>query len=608
MGRAAGTRRWGGALPGTLLLAQPVAAATPDVTAREIVERDLRLVRERALERSLLRLGVPSEVLDRQTDVETGRWLLAEPAGDLDGNGTDDVFEIDYRYRLTTGDAGAPSPEDETTTTVTARDGATGRKLWRKRYDTDVWPLAWRVGESGRPGALVIGNVSSLLDPAGAVTLSFEGLTGARGRRLWNHEYTSTSTGTLVSWIAANQLVTIGRMDAFRGKGDDLLLGLATTAGTLVTSTGATRTVVIAGADGREVIHPIVDVAIGWTPAPGDVGDLDGDGLDDVVSTSNPGLDPGEEQEPPAIGSMVHARKGADGTPIWSQAVDIAEYAYAWDLSDVAGTRAPEVGLDTLVNDHWGAYLLDGRSGRPWWVRPADWVHSPGDLDRDGKRDVVVTRWNVSMERGTMRFRQEAVQGWGKRLWSHRTEWDFANLPCPRGLCSGWAWVQPDDSSDLDPDAVDDMLVNMAIGQNVVVRDSAARVLDGRTGRVSFHRDAALYAPRTAIDGRGDDLVLLDVETGTIVLEAVDGRGRKLWGGPLRGPRKVLPRDVAHFAFGLRLPGDRCGDVLVDVFDGDDTFYAVLDGGSGRILWSRWSGAKTEHPSFAVNEDRNPAC
>lgn len=606
MGRAVGARRWGAALLGVLLLAPPVAAATPGVTARDLVERNLRLVRERVLERSLTRLGVPEEALHMQTRVKTGGWLVAEPAGDLNGNGTDDVFEVQYRWSITVGDAGAPSPEDETTTTITAREGATGKKIWRRKYDKEAWPIPWDVGAQGRPGALVLADVSSLLDPTGSVETSFTALSG-KGRKLWDYTYTSTSSGTIASWVTVNHLVSIGRMNAFRGKGDDLLLGLATTAGTLVTSTGATRTLIVRGRDGREVMHPVVDVAIGWTPAPGDVGDLDGDGLDDVVSTNNPGVDPGDETELPSVGAMAHARKGLDGTPIWSQALEMSDYAYAWDLSDVAGTRAPEVGLDTWVG-YWHVYLLDGSSGRPWWGRHADWVHAPGDVDRDGRNDVLITRWSVSMKRGAVRFRQEAITGPGDPIWKRQTEWDFDDVPCPRGLCLGSAWIQPDDGSDVGPDEIDDMLVNMKVFQNVLVTDSGARVLDGRTGRLAFHLDAALYAPQIAIDGRGDDLVLLDVADKTMTLEGVDGRGRKLWGGPLHGPRKILPRDVQHFAFGLEMRGDRCGEVLVEIFDGPDTYIAVIDGGSGRVLWSRWSGRKSEHPSFAVNEDRNRAC
>lgn len=44
----------------------------------------------------------------------------------------------------------------------------------------------------------------------------------------------------------AGELVSIGCMDAFRGKGDDLVLGLSTMAGTLVATIGGTRTVVVA--------------------------------------------------------------------------------------------------------------------------------------------------------------------------------------------------------------------------------------------------------------------------------------------------------------------------------------------------------------------------
>jgi hypothetical protein len=181
-------------------------------------------------------------------------------------------------------------------------------------------------------------------------------------------------------------------------------------------------------------------------------------------------------------------------------------------------------------------------------------------------------------------------------------------LICPKGVCPSWTWVQPDDSSDVGPDGVDDMLVNMAIGQSVIEADSGARILDGRTGRLAWETDAALFAPAVAIDGRGDDFTSLEVAGNTMTLEAVDGRGRKLWGGLLTGPRRVLPRQTDHLSFGLRLDRDRCADVLAEVFLDEDTFYALIDGGSGRVLWSRWSGRPSEHPSFSANRDLNRAC
>lgn len=606
-------RGWGVVLAGVLLLAPPVAArgegprSTPDV----LRPRDLHRIRAATLERSLTGLGVSQEVLDFLRDdqrVRTGRWLLAEPAGDLDGDGTGDVFESDVRYRFTVGGGGAPSPEDQVISIVTARDGATGKKIWRKKYDTDVWPVPWQVGSKGRPGALLIGDVYSMLDPTGATTLWFEAVTGTRGRRVWRRSYTSTYSDTVVSWVATNQLVSFGRMDAVRGKADELMLGLSTIAGTLLTSSAATRTIVIDGRDGTERIHPIIDVGVGWIPIPGDVGDLDRDGFDDVVTTNNPGIDPGEGQEPPVVGPMVYARKGDDGSPIWNESVPMDYFAYAWDMSDVAGTRTPEVGLDTVQKNKWHTYLLEGDYGTPWWDASAGWMHAPGDIDRDGRKDVVLTRWYGGMGSGRMRIEQDALRGSGDRIWSRETIWDFEDAPCPRSACFGWASMGADVRGDVDPDGVNDTAMSLAIGQNAVFTDSTAFLLDGRTGRRVYQTDAELSSTGVAIDAHGDDLTRFAVVNGAMTLEAVDGRGRKLWGGPLMGPRKVLPRDAGHFAFGLHLRGDRCGDVLVDVFDDGDTFYAVMDGGSGRILWSRWSGPKSEHPSFAVNRDRNPAC
>jgi hypothetical protein len=614
MGRAVGARKWGGALLGALLVAQPMAAAAPGDRPSRITpdgalgRAEVRSIRTAVLERSLIDLGVPKEaltVIERAQRVQTGRWLLAEPAGDLDGDGTEDVFESDVRYRFTVGGGGA---DDEVVSIVTARDGATGKKIWRKKFDTDVWPVPWRVGAKGRPGALLIGNVSSLLDPAGGTALSFDARSGPKGKRLWNYSFTSTSTGTPVTWVSADQLVSLGRFDAVPGKAQELMLGVSTIAGTLLTSSAATRTVVIDGRDGTDLTHPILDVGVGWIPLPAAVGDLDRDGFDDVVTTNNPGIDPGGEQETPVVGPMVYARKGSDGSAIWYESVPMTEYAYAWDMSDVAGSRTPEVGLETYLNGKWHAYLLEGDFGTPWWDGPADWMDSPGDIDRDGRRDVVVTRWFTSFAAGRMRFVQRAMRGSGAEIWTRETVWDHDDLPCPRGACARSAGFWADTSSDVDPDGVRDMVMGLYVSQNVALDDSTSRVLDGRTGRLVYESDAELSATGVAMDRRGHDLTSLEVAGNAMTLRGVDGRGKVLWGGPLEGPRRVLPRSTGHFSMGLDLPGDRCGDVLVDVFDDGDTFYAVIDGGSGRILWSRWSGAKAEHPSFARNTDLNPAC
>jgi hypothetical protein len=59
---------------------------------------------------------------------------------------------------------------------------------------------------------------------------------------------------------------------------------------------------------------------------------------------------------------------------------------------------------------------------------------------------------------------------------------------------------------------------------------------------------------------------------------------------------------------GFRLPGDDCGDLVIDGWIENDSGYSIFNGADGRLMWWRWTGPKKEHPTFTQREDHNSHC
>ncbi len=618
------------------------------VPAEAMISLDLRGasdvddIRIRALaQRQLDELGIPREFLpflrdDANNDakVRTGRELWGEPGPDLAGSSSRDVIETDlrYSYEVDGGQQPLGFAEADIDTRITVRTGTNGKKLWTKRYDRDAWPISMRVGPDGRAGIVVISGIWNFYGTTEEHNLRFDAFDGRRGKHLWTRNYTSVTSYELLTYVAKDAPLVIAPFDGLEGRATDLLIALATVVSAPTGGqTMATRVVVIDGATGQEHAHPQVDVGIEWWPIPLPTNDLDEDGLDDYATTNNIGFDPGGSQEPPSAGGTVYARKGTNGSSIWTTSgIEMALFGFTNKLPDVVASSTPDVGLTTYVQrravpvvpislpllDGWyykpRIYLFEGAFGAEAWHKAWEWIYSPGDIATNGKNDLMLGKYRAQFRKGKTTLHLLAIDGEGNRLWQRRSVWKFETMECPRGLCfGGYGWWL-DVSPDFEPDRVRDILFGQIVQQNAAFEDKITRVYSGRTGRLRWQDEDQdlLQSAGVAIDGRGTDLVGYEYRKSKNKLRvtARDGSNEILWSGLLGGPDKLLPRNSWFYAMGFELPGDRCGDLVLTGFEERDSFYAVFDGGSGRIMWWRWTGPRSDHPTFTQRKDQNRVC
>lgn len=609
----------------------PSAAADPAPRTPEVpIDTGIKI----EMLRQLKELGAPEEIIDLITksdaSVEEGRSTYAQPFPDLDGDGTAEVAEVTFSFLISISDSQTDINEfvvEEIETFIRVRRGTDGKVLWKKRYEDFVIPVPAQIGAPARQGVLAVGGLLSFFGgSAGERYFTLEALDGTRGRLQWSREYRGVGgSDGLTSSFATNSPVSISLFQGLPGDATDVLVGLGDYVTTPLTSTVAVRTVVVDGEEGGEVLHTNVDVGVDWIPHPMATSDFDGDGLHDYVVANNPGIDPGGPQEPPSFGGVLHARRGTDGSEIWTTGgLTFAYYAGTASLPNVVGTSTRDLGIVTYhpkerdilpvplpelpisFLDHVPVVmLLDGATGYVRWTKPGEWIFSPGDLTGDGKEDVVVERLKANKAR--VRYEQHAFTGVGKKIWVHDVTW--RPKPCLAGACfrSWWGWGSG--MGDVQPDSTRDTFVALNKFEDPGTQEEKRYVMDGRSGRVLVESDETLVPSWVAIDGAGSDLLTLAANPGNLAVTARRGHsGDVLWRTVFRGPEALLKERSWPWAGGFYLPGDHCGDQVVGVNHGRASFYAVISGADGSTLWSFWSGAKENRPKVTERFDRNPAC
>lgn len=568
-----------------------------------------------ALER-LRRLGLPQEILDlvlrRDQESFGGTFGWARNANDLDGDARRDLFLIAIRYRVTIGGGLpmlVPQVDFDATSKLTAISGLSGEVLWHKTFDDLVVPVPARVGHEARHGAIIVSGAVSLLGPVGDYRVGIAALEGASGDRIWRRRYKATVVETYPAYVVKDAPLAIEIFDGLDGPATDVLVSVGDFNAAHGAYTVQSQASVIDGHTGQDRVHPARDVGVGWYALPWAVGDLDGDGSDDYIVTDAVSVGHGFGITSPGSGE---ARRGMDGSEIWSQSgFEFGDFAWPQRLRDVDGDGGDDVVI--ITEPHEGrdlhTYLLEGATGRRHWHGRGGFAYSPGDIDRDGVRDVVFRDATLRFRRRTSTIRVRAVNYRGKELWHrvHRSRFqrhECSSQDCLAMIMAGWSTI-----GDLQPDGLDDMVVYHARDLDPGPEQAVTYTVDGGTGRRLITGGSELHALGGALDGRGTDLAYADATRRRLQITARQGSGQELlWEATVDPRSPIKPALGAIWLSALSLGSDRCADVLVTLGWRRNDAVVALDGSDGSLLWARTFSGDSVDVRTTTGVDRNAAC
>lgn len=613
-------------LVGAVALSTLAPAAHPAAPARRSALDEWADGRAGRLLYSLDRAGVPDAVAERLQDLRplSNRFVINLPWGDMTGDRRSDVLALEFEDGP--GGLGAGGSN----THLEALSGRNGRTLWRRTFKDDIAiPIEIGIGKKGRAGVLM---VSFDYRERG---MTFVGV-DSRGREAYRHTFTTTNSTDAGLVTGREEVVSFDLFDALPGKATELLIAIGDVRQLpqahedLPALIARTRTVLVDGRNGRLTAHPETEVGVGRVPIPLAGPDFDGDGLEDqVVTYAAPDVAYDEETGlplvPDATAEHVRARRGSDGEKLWTSGpLDIAP---GWESPNLVVTRLGDYKRDgsdeiLLSLDPYGY----GLSGMRWTPPPSDpqriwslsgkdgallWrarAHSPtvvGDLDSDRRADVV-TAVDISGKRksGTRLVARSGLDG--APLYERfvplkrRDDQEVESFVGTAG--------------DLHPDGAQDVFLLQALRRDfdngTEWRFLHPHLISGRTGRElrPSRHVSPLYA---SLDGHGDDLEQWTPGTEPGEARFVDGATRRLRLAVAFDIPLTLPADDDYLlALAARLDGDRCADFVGTLANDTTTFAVAIDGGSGKVMWSRRQlGLEVGGPVVQTRRiDHNRAC
>jgi hypothetical protein len=494
--------------------------------------------------RDFLRKAVHRETVDG-TEIVVFAYFGVLTVPDIDGDHKPDVLV-----------ASANGKNSTVTSSITARRGVDGKQIWRKTFDTLVFPVPAKVGPKAVQGFYLLsyGAVDAVAGWESTLTVT---ATDAKTTPLWTKTYDGVGASAILAdaYAAFPQVSSVARITP--DAAEDLLVVKAVDEYDVMSEEHAATAEVVSGADGSTgaSIGPVV-LQSGYSP-PVAIDDITGDRLADVFIGE---LNPQSSDQT----AQLDTYRGTDGTRVWSVTDDYFE-VWPYSVPDMTGDHR----ADLLVTPPMGgSRLLNGATGKTVWTRSEDIAWPVGDTNRDGRGELLMQGYGGDKE--SQKLTLAVVGGSNKPTWTRTVSMSHSG-----------ARLRAYPVGDLQADGVQDVLV-AADFANKAGEGQHHYILDGRTGGLLLDglpkTEEGAYA---AIDGHGDDLIDAALVRDRPVITARRGENhRALWAWTGRAGTDP------PYAFGAELTGDRHADVVL--LDGDferDMTISVLDGATGRLRW-----------------------
>ena len=517
----------------------------------------------------------------------TGTTELGEiiPAGHLTGRSDADV--LDYRLGHKNGVFSAG---------VTARSARTGAAIWSRtivgvKGDFPFpFPEVDHIGASREPGVLLI-NQSEPLFASGThpVTLTVTAVTGA-GVTLWTKTLTGSITLNKSGETLTDVPVLAGDIHDRAGAGHDLLVEVVngTVSFTTFTESGSGQPAVLSAADGTVSSLGPLATSASAVPEAAPAPDLNRDGLDDITisvpGSHGTGHVVAEQGDTGAViwtSRNVPVRDGADVEPI-----GFVSHARTQDLivSNEPTTFPPPGSDDSELNS---ISLVNGTTGQLLWTHRAVCAFDIGRAGVHLRRAVgLVTDAGdkASPTSSTSRVTM-AVRAAHGRVIVRRTVRVTATVKRAKRSASSIIDITP--FGDIQPDQAADLLVKVSatVGSTTVHKTV---ILSGRDGA---EVDAVNGMPTDGSlqRGAGTDLVKATKGSTSALPAMIAGydaaTGTQFYRRSIartRGLRSLL-------AYGIRVTGHHCSDLVVNAVGTTGTFIGLLDA-KGDPLWTLRAG------------------
>jgi hypothetical protein len=510
-------------------------------------------------------------------------YIYGEAVADLNGDGLPDV--------LVSSEVG---PYDNVTSNLTAKTGNNGTHLWEESltgYEAYISPnVVEDLNGDGLPDVLV----GSFAGPDDNITATVIAKTGINGTHLWEESVSGPYAGIdaqMVGDLDGDSLPDV-LVRSFVGPGDNI-------------------TAAVIAKTGNNGTHLWEEPISGYEADMSTevVGDLDGDGLPDILVSSEVG--PYDN-----VTSNLTAKKGSNGNHLWQESVSgEAANMVAEVVGDLDGDGLPDV----MVHSYVGAYdngtqtviAKTGVSGTHLWEEFASGGYNAGiyaevveDLDGDGLPDVLVRSFTGPVDNQTCALIAKKGSD-GTHLWEESV--------------NGYsAIVNYEVVGDLDGDGLPNILVSTRVGVGTLNCTLIAKKMsDGaHLWEESITGDSADIEAYAVPDLDGDGLpdVLVQTSEGastdrTFTVIAKKGiNGTHLWEESVSGDNSYTDIQAAQAA--ADFDGDGLPDVLVQSRTGsaeeNQTYTAIGKKGSdGTHLWEAESNEEISFASGA-GEQREP--